>query len=185
MVQVSLRLAGIVLFLSKGWTAALSAAIAITILFVFVAFGLHAAAGDAFEMRAVWAMIRGSRVWIVIEEIAAVLERALFLSSLELRWVHTVARPDFRTRLPLLTEGQRVQHANHGQNEPPMSSGTRLLLARGSRCRDCNIGFSVCFLNIGFLLARLTRHCGRRAVATSHQVCVLASYLGNNTLFSR
>lgn len=59
-------LAGIGLFLWKCWAAPLSAAIAITTLFVFAAFGLHVLAGGAFEMRTVWAMTLRSSVWIAI-----------------------------------------------------------------------------------------------------------------------
>lgn len=59
-------LAGIGLFLWRRWAALLSAAIAITTLFVFVAFGWHVAAGGAFEMRTVWAMTLRSGIWIAI-----------------------------------------------------------------------------------------------------------------------
>jgi hypothetical protein len=59
-------IAGIGLFLWKRWAAGLSAAIAITTLFVFVAFGLHVAAGGAYEMRTMWAMTLRTSVWIVV-----------------------------------------------------------------------------------------------------------------------
>ena len=59
-------LAGIGLFLWKGWSAPLSAGIAITTLLVFVAFGWHVALGGAFEMRTVAAMTLRSAVWIAI-----------------------------------------------------------------------------------------------------------------------
>ena len=71
-------LAGIGLFLWKRWAAPLAAAIAIITLFVFVAFGLHVAAGGAFEMRTVWAMTLRSGVWIAIAILAC---RALGCST--------------------------------------------------------------------------------------------------------
>jgi hypothetical protein len=78
-------LAGIGLFLWKRWAAPLSAAIAISTLFVFVAFGLHVTAGGAFEMRTVWAMTLRSGVWIAIAVPAC---RALGCSATQLRqWI--------------------------------------------------------------------------------------------------
>jgi hypothetical protein len=59
-------LAGVGLFLWVRWGAQLSALLAIAILLVFVAFGLHVALGGAFEMRTVGAMILRSGVWIAI-----------------------------------------------------------------------------------------------------------------------
>jgi hypothetical protein len=59
-------LAGVGLFLWKRWAAQLSALLAIAIVIVFAAFGWHVAAGGAFEMRTVAAMILRSTVWIAI-----------------------------------------------------------------------------------------------------------------------
>jgi hypothetical protein len=59
-------LAGLGIWLWRRWAAWLSAAIAITTLFVFAAFGWHVAAGGAFEMRTVWAMTLRAGVWIAI-----------------------------------------------------------------------------------------------------------------------
>jgi hypothetical protein len=59
-------LAGVGLFLWVRWGAQLSALLAIAILLVFAAFGLHVALGGAFEMRTVGAMILRSGVWIAI-----------------------------------------------------------------------------------------------------------------------
>jgi hypothetical protein len=59
-------LAGVGLFLWARWGAQLSALLAIAILLVFAAFGLHVASGGAFEMRTVGAMILRSGVWIAI-----------------------------------------------------------------------------------------------------------------------
>jgi hypothetical protein len=50
-------LAGVGLFLWVRWGAQLSALLAIAILLVFAAFGLHVVSGGAFEMRTVGAMI--------------------------------------------------------------------------------------------------------------------------------
>lgn len=58
--------AGIGLFLWKRWAAALSAAIAVATVLVFMAFGGHILFGGAFEMRTVGAMIFRSAVWLVI-----------------------------------------------------------------------------------------------------------------------
>jgi hypothetical protein len=59
-------LAGVGLFFWTRWAAPLSAAIAMTTLLVFAAFGWHVARGGAFEMRTVWAMTLRSAVWIAI-----------------------------------------------------------------------------------------------------------------------
>ena len=59
-------LAGIGLFLWRRWAAQLSALLAVAILVVFAAFGLHVALGGAFEMRTVGAMTLRSAVWIAI-----------------------------------------------------------------------------------------------------------------------
>jgi hypothetical protein len=57
-------IAGIGLFLWRRWAAPLSAAIAISTLVVFVAFGWHVATGGAFEMRTVGAMTLRSGFWV-------------------------------------------------------------------------------------------------------------------------
>lgn len=59
-------LAGVGLFLWKRWGAQLSALLALAILVIFAAFGLHIAMGGAFEMRTVGAMLLRSTVWIAI-----------------------------------------------------------------------------------------------------------------------
>jgi len=59
-------LAGVGLWLWKRWAALVSAAIAAATLVVFAALGWHAAAGGAFEMRTVAAMILRSGIWIAI-----------------------------------------------------------------------------------------------------------------------
>ena len=59
-------IAGFGLLLWRRWAAQLSAAIAVTTIAVFIAFGIHVVLGGAFEMRTVGAMIIRSAVWIVI-----------------------------------------------------------------------------------------------------------------------
>jgi len=59
-------LAGVGLLLWMRWAAQLSALLAVAILIVFAAFGLHVALGGAFEMRTVAAMTLRSAVWIAI-----------------------------------------------------------------------------------------------------------------------
>jgi hypothetical protein len=63
-------LAGIGLFLWTRWGAQLSVLLAVAILLVFAAFGLHVAWGGAFEMRTVGAMILRSSVWVAIAMLA-------------------------------------------------------------------------------------------------------------------
>jgi hypothetical protein len=67
--------AAVGLFSWKVWSAALSAAIAIATLIVFIAFGVHVFLGGAFETRTVGAMTLRSTLWIVI---AAAAFRAMF-----------------------------------------------------------------------------------------------------------
>lgn len=62
--------AGAGLWLRRRWSARLALAIAAATLLVFVAFGLHVAAGGAFEMRTVYAMTLRSVVWIIIAALA-------------------------------------------------------------------------------------------------------------------
>ena len=58
--------AGIGLFRWTRWGAQLSALLALAILVVFAAFGLHIAMGGAFEMRTVAAMTLRSALWFAI-----------------------------------------------------------------------------------------------------------------------
>lgn len=62
--------AGVGLLLARRWAAPFSAFIATATLLVFGAFLVHVAAGGAFEMRTVFAMILRSGVWLVIAAIA-------------------------------------------------------------------------------------------------------------------
>ncbi|HRW16527.1 hypothetical protein [Amaricoccus sp.] len=59
-------LAGVAIALRPSWAASLSAGLAIAIALVFVAFGLHAALGGAFEPRTAIAMTLRLTVWIAI-----------------------------------------------------------------------------------------------------------------------
>src|SRR5450756_1491207 len=58
--------AGIGLWMRRHWSAQLALAIAATTVLVFGAFGIHVAAGGAFEARTAWAMTLRSVVWILI-----------------------------------------------------------------------------------------------------------------------
>ena len=62
--------AGAGLWLQRPWSAALAIAIAVATVLVFAAFGLHVAAGGAFEMRTAWAMSLRSAVWLLIAFLA-------------------------------------------------------------------------------------------------------------------
>lgn len=57
--------AGAGLWLRRRWSAQLALAIAGGTVLVFAAFGIHVAAGGAFESRTVWAMTLRSVVWIL------------------------------------------------------------------------------------------------------------------------
>ena len=59
-------LAGVGLFLWRGWAAKLSLAIAVATVLVFVAFGFHILVGGDFEVRTVGAMSLRSVVWLFI-----------------------------------------------------------------------------------------------------------------------
>ena len=59
-------IAGFGLFWWKRWAAQLSAAIAVSTMAVFIAFGVHIFLGGAFEARTVGAMTIRSFLWIVI-----------------------------------------------------------------------------------------------------------------------
>ena len=62
--------AGAGLWLRRRWSAQLALAIAAATVLVFAAFGVHVAAGGAFEVRTVWAMTLRSVVWILIALLA-------------------------------------------------------------------------------------------------------------------
>jgi hypothetical protein len=62
--------AGVGLWLRRRWSAQLALAIAAATVLVFGAFGIHAAAGGAFETRTAWAMTLRSAVWILIAALA-------------------------------------------------------------------------------------------------------------------
>lgn len=62
--------AGIGLWLRRRWSAQLALAIAAATVLVFAAFGIHVAAGGAFEARTAWAMTLRSAVWILIAALA-------------------------------------------------------------------------------------------------------------------
>jgi len=58
--------AGAGLWLRRRWSARLALAIAAATVLVFCAFGIHVAAGGAYEARTAWAMTLRSAVWIMI-----------------------------------------------------------------------------------------------------------------------
>ncbi len=58
--------AGAGLLLWQRWAAILSAIIAIATLLIFAAFGIHIAAGGAYEVRTIGAMTLRSLVWTAI-----------------------------------------------------------------------------------------------------------------------
>jgi uncharacterized membrane protein (DUF2068 family) len=58
--------AGAGLWMRRRWSAHLALAIAAATVLVFGAFGIHVAAGGAFEARTAWAMTLRSVVWILI-----------------------------------------------------------------------------------------------------------------------
>ncbi len=62
--------AGAGLWQRRRWSAWLALAIALGTLLVFAAFGIHVAAGGAFEMRTVGAMTLRSVVWTLIALLA-------------------------------------------------------------------------------------------------------------------
>ena len=63
-------LAGIGLLRWRRWAAWLSAAIAVATALVFLALGVHVAAGGGFEMRTVGAMMFRTAIWTVIAVLA-------------------------------------------------------------------------------------------------------------------
>ena len=63
-------LAGAGMWLRRRWSAQLALAIAAATVLVFGAFGVHVAAGGAFEARTAWAMTLRSAVWILIALLA-------------------------------------------------------------------------------------------------------------------
>ena len=62
--------AGAGLWMRRHWSAHLALAIAAATVLVFGAFGIHVAAGGAFEARTAWAMTLRSVVWILIALLA-------------------------------------------------------------------------------------------------------------------
>lgn len=62
--------AGAGLWMRRHWSAQLAFAIAAATVLVFGAFGIHVAAGGAFEARTAWAMTLRSAVWILIALLA-------------------------------------------------------------------------------------------------------------------
>jgi len=62
--------AGAGLWLRCGWSVWLALAIAAATVLVFGAFGIHVAAGGAFEVRTAWAMTLRSVVWVLIALLA-------------------------------------------------------------------------------------------------------------------
>lgn len=62
--------AGVGLWTRRRWSAQLALAIAAATVLVFGAFGIHVAAGGAFEARTAWAMTLRSAVWILIAVLA-------------------------------------------------------------------------------------------------------------------
>jgi hypothetical protein len=58
--------AGAGLWMRRRWSAQLALAIAAATVLMFGAFGIHVAAGGAFEARTAWAMTLRSAVWILI-----------------------------------------------------------------------------------------------------------------------
>lgn len=62
--------AGAGLWLRHRWSVNLAIAIAAATVLVFGAFGIHVAAGGAFEARTAWAMTLRSVVWILIALLA-------------------------------------------------------------------------------------------------------------------
>ncbi len=63
-------MAGLGLWRRKRWSAWVALALALATLAIFAAFGVHVAAGGAFEMRTVWAMSLRSLVWLLIAALA-------------------------------------------------------------------------------------------------------------------
>lgn len=64
-------IAGVGLWMRRDWSAPLALAIAAGTVLVFGAFGIHVAAGGAFEARTAWAMMLRSTVWILIALLAS------------------------------------------------------------------------------------------------------------------
>jgi hypothetical protein len=62
--------AGAGLWLARQWAARLAFALAVLTVLAFIAFGLHIAAGGAFEARTVAAMTLRTVLWIAIAALA-------------------------------------------------------------------------------------------------------------------
>ena len=59
-------IAGVGLFLWRGWAVKLSQLIALATVLVFVAFGLHILIGGSYELRTIGAMSLRSVLWLTI-----------------------------------------------------------------------------------------------------------------------
>ncbi len=66
---------GIGLWLQRSWAALFSLVIAILILLVFIALGVHIYAGGAYEMRTIGAMSMRSIIWMGIALITFIIGR--------------------------------------------------------------------------------------------------------------
>jgi len=64
-------IAGVGLWLQQRWAVWLAAGIAVAIVLVFAAFGMHISSGGAYEQRTVIAMSMRTMVWLVIAALAA------------------------------------------------------------------------------------------------------------------
>ena len=64
-------IAGVGLWLQQRWAVWLAAGIAVAIVLVFAAFGMHISSGGAYEQRTVIAMSLRTLVWVVIASLAA------------------------------------------------------------------------------------------------------------------
>jgi len=64
-------IAGVGLWLRQRWAVWLAAGIAVAIVLVFAAFGMHISSGGAYEQRTVIAMSMRTMVWLVIAALAA------------------------------------------------------------------------------------------------------------------
>jgi hypothetical protein len=62
--------AGAGLWMRRHWSGQLALAIAAATVLMFGAFGIHVAAGGAFEARTAWAMTLRSALWILIALLA-------------------------------------------------------------------------------------------------------------------
>lgn len=63
-------IAGLGLFALRRWSAILALAIAVATVIMFIAFGIHIAAGGAFEQRTIVAMSMRTLLWVVFSWLA-------------------------------------------------------------------------------------------------------------------